>query len=208
MGTAAVRPRRERPLRFSPTCVGTASSCCPGRRAGSVHPHVRGDGIMGPEDSMTLLGSPPRAWGRLDLEPHEPPGLRFTPTCVAQTLTQLRYPVHPHVRGDGGHRRVVPVVDQGSPPRAWGRQLHRRTRPSRRRFTPTCVGTAPPTSRVWRFRPVHPHVRGDGYSEKQLSETPNGSPPRAWGRQERFPPATRASRFTPTCVGTAAWLEF
>ena len=49
----------------TPTCVGKRARRRPDRRAGAVHPHVRG------EESVELLieakaaGPPPRAWGRV-----------------------------------------------------------------------------------------------------------------------------------------------
>ncbi len=54
-----------RPLRFTPTCVGTASWMRSWISAPSVHPHVRGDGYPPPQSAAGHYGSPPRAWGRL-----------------------------------------------------------------------------------------------------------------------------------------------
>ena len=110
---------------------------------GELHPHVRGDG--GP----SVLGSPPRAWGRRrerryvtaaqtwrSVHPHVrgdgqqayvargAMSRRFTPTCVG-TARAPSGSVHPHVRGDG-RLSNYPSFSQlytrfGSPPRAWGR---------------------------------------------------------------------------------------
>ena len=50
--------------RFTPTCVGTMilrllRYCC-----SAVHPHMRGDDVTLSCASWTIIGSPPRAWGR------------------------------------------------------------------------------------------------------------------------------------------------
>ena len=51
-------------VRFTPTCVGTASASRVYRARRTVHPHVRGDGILQVLENLFTVGSPPRAWGR------------------------------------------------------------------------------------------------------------------------------------------------
>ena len=51
--------------RFTPTCVGTASTSSSSRHRPAVHPHVRGDGRWRRVFGTGPPGSPPRAWGRL-----------------------------------------------------------------------------------------------------------------------------------------------
>ncbi len=53
-------------------------------------------------------------------------------------------------------------------------------------------------------RPVHPHRRGDGDLLRWRRRGLAGSPPQAWGRQDRDIQLGVRSRFTPTGVGTAA----
>ena len=173
--------------RFTPTCVGTAR--WPGTPcvAGTVHPHVRGDGVARP---------PARARRN-----------RFTPTCVG-TARRGRgrcrsRAVHPHVRGDGRWSDVANVVCDGSPPRAWGRPPPYTIHLTLSRFTPTCVGTADAKTKEGEQWTVHPHVRGDGLSVGSSLRAHSGSPPRAWGRRVARPSAPPQPRFTPTCVGTA-----
>ena len=50
--------------RFTPTCVGTAHTTIGACYDGSVHPHVRGDGLRLCPVHKVEFGSPPRAWGR------------------------------------------------------------------------------------------------------------------------------------------------
>ena len=51
--------------RYTPTCVGTTE--CARQRAGEfvVHPHVRGDNVVGIGYTAGGVGTPPRAWGQL-----------------------------------------------------------------------------------------------------------------------------------------------
>src|SRR5581483_8412003 len=92
----------------------------------------------------------------------------------------------------------------GSPPRAWGLQAGEHEHGDKERFTPTCVGTASRARRGRSRLSVHPHVRGDCPSTARAPPPARGSPPRAWGLRERYAPNVRRTRFTPTCVGTAA----
>ena len=92
-------------VRFTPTCVGTASSSTCNTRLSTVHPHVRGDGGGESTESAFAAGSPPRAWGRLLEQCRRHVRGRFTPTCVGTALPGFvgihSCSVHPHVRGDG-----------------------------------------------------------------------------------------------------------
>src|SRR5690606_22365294 len=98
--------RGERPVapavveRFTPTCVGTRRAGAASRPGSAVHPHVRGDEDHAAGAKVSLLGSPPRAWGRVGAREVGVLAERFTPTCVG---TRPRSPcprparwVHPH----------------------------------------------------------------------------------------------------------------
>src|SRR5581483_1716341 len=111
--------------------------------------------------------------------------------------------VHPHVRGDGVPSSPRATAGSGSPPRAWGRRGRVRAPGRLRRFTPTCVGTAPAPAAPRPAPAVHPHVRGDGVCYANGTAPAAGSPPRAWGRHFDTPKGCETLRFTPTCVGTA-----
>ncbi len=188
-GLRVRQARRAHGRRFTPTCVGTASARrpCPPRRA--VHPHVRGDCPCGVRPPPWALGSPPRAWGlrRVRSPFRRPP--RFTPTCVgtapAPTPAPTASAVHPHVRGDCRWCESRPACATGSPPRAWG------------------LRSRGATSASWAT--VHPHVRGDCWSISSRMPQSVGSPPRAWGLLFPRRQPARCFRFTPTCVGTAAF---
>ena len=197
--------RRRRP-RFTPTCVGTTGPARPEDLLGTVHPHVRGDNPHKPVPVLPRDGSPPRAWGQPLDAPVLEVAIRFTPTCVGTTAwaasVSAASSVHPHVRGDNSSLVRVSTAISGSPPRAWGQLPRSSRRPSRLRFTPTCVGTTEEAGEVEDAIPVHPHVRGDNLTTPQDFPAFFGSPPRAWGQPHDGDTQDEADRFTPTCVGT------
>jgi len=155
--------------RYTPTCVGTTSpsSCSP--RRPSVHPHVRGDNGSRRPLPGDRRGTPPRAWGQPSDRRQGVGDRRYTPTCVGTTpgLTarQLRWSVHPHVRGDNWRRRLSCPTQDGTPPRAWGQ--------------PAATASS---AAAWT---VHPHVRGDNVLSQLAELADRGTPPRAWGQQSR-----------------------
>ena len=205
-GRPARRVERVEVVRFTPTCVGTTHRARDRRRAHSVHPHVRGDDARSERHERPMIGSPPRAWGRPDLERLQKRGDRFTPTCVGTTTTiassRAWTSVHPHVRGDDVVIAVPIEPQSGSPPRAWGRRELGRGLAPLLRFTPTCVGTTWSIPRTRAAASVHPHVRGDDPPPSTKVGETHGSPPRAWGRLRGRGLGQDPRRFTPTCVGT------
>ena len=193
--------------RFTPTCVGTTSTCS--RRAdrciGSP-PHAWGRRCTR-DRQHRRLGSPPHAWGRL------------TRTSTEASTRS----VHPHMRGDDQSAQSSRRYCVGSPPHAWGRRriTVRRCRrwpvhPHMRgddapassrasmtaRFTPTCVGTTASSRTTYAasYSGSPPHAWGRR-RDALAGLARRGSPPHAWGR-----PCPRTHdvprRFTPTCVGT------
>ena len=175
-----------RDRRFTPTCVGKIHVFLPPDFFETVHPHVRGENSLSTCSSAFPIGSPPRAWGKstglhIVLFP-----LRFTPTCVGKIL---------FFRSPSPWR-------SGSPPRAWGKLCRTLQHPH--------------------LTTVHPHVRGEnlyvldmpGYDlrftptcvgkmslSSFMTNAPDGSPPRAWGKCNHSTPSRVRGRFTPTCVG-------
>ena len=213
-------------LRFTPTRVGTTCPCTLRPAVVTIHPHARGDNIITALCSRPYRGSPPRAWGQLVMLNHTATACRFTPTRVGTTSARSCRPtssrftptrvgttqscsynpyivtVHPHARGDNSIVFLQSVHCNGSPPRAWG-QLHELGHEvSRRRFTPTRVGTTSLHCRRISWRTVHPHARGDNSTGSSPSVPAPGSPPRAWGQRIEGRPGIAAARFTPTRVGT------
>ena len=133
-------------------------------------------------------------WGRLHyFQARAIAGATYSPT------------VHPHVCGEGSGNAFPPLGMHGSPPRVWGRRIKFLLRAAWPRFTPTCVGKAPPPSTSASRHPVHPHVCGEGPPRSKSRRGHNGSPPRVWGRRLRLFSWPSHRRFTPTCVGKASF---
>ena len=130
--------------RFTPTCVGNTSSLAASPIAIAVHPHVCGEYAMNTLVFAVDSGSPPRVWGILFQQCHLKATLRFTPTCVGNTMctvtSSLCWPVHPHVCGEYFYWLGLGGCAFGSPPRVWGIHPGRGLPGSGYRFTPTCVG--------------------------------------------------------------------
>ena len=151
--------------RFTPTGVGTMLRRSRAPWSATVHPHGRGDNSVTPSRHAINVGSPPRAWGQSIVNAGEQQNLRFTPTGVGTMLSERKSivgsGVHPHGRGDNDNNNNTERRIVGSPPRAWGQCAQSRAAHRRRRFTPTGVGTIPPSAMAYAPYPVHPHGRGD-----------------------------------------------
>ena len=153
-------------VRFTPTGVGTMVDGYDVFVDSSVHPHGRGDNLVGRSNRGRTYGSPPRAWGQFVVSRVRNNARRFTPTGVG-TIDSARFAgaiitVHPHGRGDNTMPKASRDERYGSPPRAWGqwrvlddRQVH---------------------------AAVHPHGRGDNAVIMAQAMSDAGSPPRAWGQ--------------------------
>ena len=174
---------------------------------------------------MARHGSPPRAWGGLDLLNRRDQRFRLTPTCVGRTVAWAMparaATAHPHVRGEDVTPAVQRALVSGSPPRAWGGHHQGRPGGPDRRLTPTCVGrtsmlmpsrtperlTPTCVGRTWSrcrgrsWRPAHPHVRGEDLPYGDVIRREFGSPPRAWGGPTLARKLPSPCRLTPTCVG-------
>src|SRR5260221_8363377 len=195
-------------VRFTPTRVGTTTSCGTSTTSSTVHPHARGDDATPRPPPPHYSGSPPRAWGRRYQARSRAPQSRFTPTRVGTTCWKQRHatllPVHPHARGDDSMRPPRVPTRLGSPPRAWGRLSSPLEPGCTERFTPTRVGTTTTTA-MWNAIPsVHPHARGDDAFVQRREASFRGSPPRAWGRRGHLHDRAGLIRFTPTRVGTTS----
>ncbi len=164
-GSPFLQRARQVTLRFTPTRVGITATQERGSGSWPVHPHARGDHAASVLGLVPLDGSPPRAWGSLQPVTVQHAVLRFTPTRVGITRrTPARDclpPVHPHARGDHVKQPPSVLVQDGSPPRAWGSRDRLAGLPAQRRFTPTRVGITPSGGGTGKAIPVHPHARGD-----------------------------------------------
>ena len=173
-------------IRFTPTCVG---STCPTRKTQSgisVHPHMCGEYVLSHVADAACAGSPPHVWGvrspfcqprsNRAVHPHmcgEYP--RFCPP--AHTVRA----VHPHMCGEYTTKSDTTTDVLGSPPHVWGVRCRQETLSTRRRFTPTCVGSTGHHVVYRRHRP--------------------GSPPHVWGVRCRTPPSAGLPTVHPHMCG-------
>ena len=130
--------------RFTPTCMGNTIGAPAVMVGSSVHPHMHGEYAVGNLQRAHLLGSPPHAWGIHPTTTLPANSLRFTPTCMGNTMgllgIMLLITVHPHMHGEYVYGYVCVSIRCGSPPHAWGILLCETHCVCARRFTPTCMG--------------------------------------------------------------------
>ena len=172
-------------VRFTPTCVGNTWPFWMVWSWNSVHPHVCGEYYKVSCKLLNAMGSPPRVWGIRCFKAFPCCALRFTPTCVGNTIGKFTIKpfkqVHPHVCGEYYHTPTTPAPGSGSPPRVWGI-------PHRYRYNQI-------------RHQVHPHVCGEYLLPTGDSRFHSGSPPRVWGILRNARIIAAQTRFTPTCVG-------
>ena len=153
-----------------------------------------------------MWGSPPRARGRLTHCVGGAAGRGLTPACAGTTpggtIPLEDHEAHPRVRGDDAVAVAVPIIQQGSPPRARGRRAGGEVNPVNPGLTPACAGTTDQDRGARGPGRAHPRVRGDDPCISTSIAAIVGSPPRARGRPRR-PRALAATRgLTPACAGT------
>ena len=150
--------------RDTPTCVG--KRICKSFLSVGLggHPHVCGEEFIFWRASASILGTPPRVWGRVYkvtkqssnegtpprvwgrvLEPSlDCMSFGDTPTCVGKRIFEVfkRHgrKGHPHVCGEELLRRLHGLTAGGTPPRVWGRVMASPSASILSRDTPTCVG--------------------------------------------------------------------
>ena len=150
-----------------------------------VHPHACGENSALPCLFCSLVGSPPRVWGKHSHQAAASWLLRFTPTRVGKTTSGRPVvgdvSVHPHACGENFHSHIPSWRVTGSPPRVWGK-----------RFSGLKNGLA---------ESVHPHACGENGGVAPVRDYDDGSPPRVWGKLQGDKDLTGVERFTPTRVG-------
>ena len=130
--------------RFIPTCVGNTEKFAKRAYQRTVHPHMRGEYLVGFQPVILRGGSSPHAWGIHVRGRQGRPQNRFIPTCVGNTTRAAQswpsLPVHPHMRGEYTVTALTYRYAIGSSPHAWG--IHGLGSNGNRggRFIPTCVG--------------------------------------------------------------------
>ena len=172
-------------FRFIPTRVGNTLRGTQAPSRCSVHPHARGEHVIGVSRKRQHDGSSPRAWGTPNYSHVEYLRLRFIPTRVGNTQSTrsavLLRPVHPHARGEHYWRCSTQCCNA--------------------RFIPTRVGNTTSPGFTRRGMSVHPHARGEHLNHLRVDSCDTGSSPRAWGTRAALEVANLRQRFIPTRVG-------
>ena len=85
---------------------------------------MRGEYGRSIKNILSVIGSPPLAWGIQGLHFDPKGSTRITPTCVGNTRCHDGKPRleedHPHLRGEYPFFRQKKRGTKGSPPLAWG----------------------------------------------------------------------------------------
>ncbi len=88
----------------TPTCVGKTQVRAKDFMLQQKHPHVRGEDLRLLTPQVHHKETPPRAWGRLNVDTGTASVSRNTPTCVGKTKRRRCAATwgwkHPHVRGE------------------------------------------------------------------------------------------------------------
>ena len=137
------------------------------RRLVGSPPRAWGQSSVPVQSLSSAPGSPPRAWGQCNRFTAVLADAWFTPTGVGtmsspRMITPSSVTVHPHGRGDNAESWSNQETILGSPPRAWGQFVHRRSSHLRALGSPPRAwGQCLPQSSRNDSQPVHPHGRGD-----------------------------------------------
>ena len=154
----------------TPTDVGkTSARSAPGGAAWK-HPHGRGEDMSVKVNSIPVLETPPRTWGRRSSPSKVLPAVGNTPTDVGKTkpyLVSFEQPQkHPHGRGEDSATISSACICSETPPRTWGRRQKVHLRPEVIRNTPTDVGKTAGSSVRWPAAWKHPHGRGEDVASR------------------------------------------
>ncbi len=144
-------------------------------------------------------------WGRACGHCTMRPPNRDTPTCVGKSKRRFyrrkHGQGHPHVCGEEYLLKYEDQLQQGTPPRVWGRGFFNLLKCPLKRDTPTCVGKRLLAPLLGLHHRGHPHVCGEEVSPCQAWLGLEGTPPRVWGREKSPQSSCICIRDTPTCVG-------
>ena len=140
--------------------------------------------------AIWCTGSPPLAWGKVDLFTGDAILRRITPTCVGKSSACAIAPTlsgdHPHLRGEKLIGTAFASKILGSPPLAWGKVVSEILSDMRKRITPTCVGKRFIVAINRKVAGDHPHLRGEKVANVSAERRTEGSPPLAWGKADLY----------------------
>ena len=189
----------------TPTHVGKTCAPSPAGAKSGKHPHARGEDLSPHPSRSTQPETPPRTWGRLELDALDELVFRNTPTHVGKTdfddIAENASEKHPHARGEDVCASPRRGRQKETPPRTWGRPTERNRSAISRRNTPTHVGKTSCPAVETASMMKHPHARGEDKPFIIATCSALETPPRTWGRRARKNGVIDPGGNTPTHVG-------
>ena len=131
------------------------------------HPRVGGEKSMMVPHTVTLLGSPPRGRGKVEVLPPLSLGGRITPAWAGKSresvLAGAGWRDHPRVGGEKEVMDTGQALTRGSPPRGRGKAKCNRRTFTMARITPAWAGKRPSQALLIAHLKDHPRVGGEKF---------------------------------------------
>jgi len=201
----AIRPSARRIRTVHPHHEWGNSNAKTARRLSSgSSPQTWGNSLR-PNQVNGEVGKSPRAWGRRHSPGQDGRLGRFIPTSVREAPIRSSLPrtvmgfIPTYVWGYRFTKRI-PVTQEGTSPRLWGRPDGDQLGIAGMGFIPTPMGDTVEPFGGGPCSRVHPHMR-EGHGRVDWVMEGTGSSPRAWGRQRVFHQEPLPGGFIPTGVG-------
>ena len=192
-------------FRNIPTCVGKSRLRLSAECIETEHPHVRGEKFVCLTGGHFLAGTSPRAWGKVADKDQSLRFARNIPTYVGKRSLSLWFQMwiaeHPHVRGEKERSVNITCHTCGTSPRAWGKDRSNRKSGGNLRNIPTRVGKSRGSGGCDINKAEHPHARGEKAAGNACEGSPDGTSPRAWGKDVEAGGGGGVWRNIPTRVG-------
>ena len=132
---------------------------------------------------------------------------RFIPACAGNSLQtiliSLVRSVHPRLRGELFPFHSATYVQPGSSPLARGTRPQKGPSVEVSRFIPACAGNSQERYAEYRYKPVHPRLRGELKTVVNMPSTTIGSSPLARGTHVPSAMIISRARFIPACAGNS-----
>ena len=155
-----------------------------------------------------ICGSSPLARGTLNVKTAKNIILRFIPACAGNSLQtiliSLVRSVHPRLRGELFPFHSATYVQPGSSPLARGTRPQKGPSVEVSRFIPACAGNSQERYAEYRYKPVHPRLRGELKTVVNMPSTTIGSSPLARGTLVVHGVYRELRRFIPACAGNSS----
>ena len=172
---------------------------------------MRGERLAVTGCAAIMFGSSPHARGTRLPAIADAGCHRFIPACAGnagrRSAIDVRFPVHPRMRGERAFRSDCGALAGGSSPHARGTLRQPCNVAPGGRFIPACAGNARPSCGSRPRRTVHPRMRGEREMHKVSRDRSDGSSPHARGTPAGRIAGRAQRRFIPACAGNALFAD-